>query len=430
MSETNESSIRVSKGYFRLLVVILIFIEILDAYTTGLPAAITSNILTEFFSDVATNTAQAVFAFGSGIAMIGMYFVVVSQYFADRFGRKPMLILTCLGMGFASLMIALSTTFVMYVVFLFLLYMFFSSDIWMIYINEECPSEKRVVWANIVVAGGIFGLLLTSILRGVFIRGTPGEIGWRGLPMVSAILGFALAVICIFAVKESSVYVEHKEKGEEVRPGFKENVSEIFKSTTRQQMSILLVITFIGGLSYLFQTLITGYLADQGGLSEGEITLVLLVVFAMILAGYLFSALTGDKLGRKFLIYFWSSVMPIFVIITVILVTIGLAHSIITWIFVGLGVSAIWGLLGGVRITSVEIVPTEKRGTAAGLRSLLTATGTTAGLLLSSIVIFFFGLGVAFIVFTVPLYINIPLTAKYIKETKGVDLAAIKVEPT
>ena len=427
MTETNKSSIRVSKGYFRLLVVILIFIEILDAYTTGLPGVIPSNIIAEFLSDYETNTAQAIFALGSGIAMIGMYFVVVSQYFADRFGRKIMLVFTCLGMGFASLMIALSTTFTMYIIFLFLLYMFFSSDIWMIYINEECPAEKRVIWANIIVAGGIFGLLLATILRGIFVTGQPGEIGWRGLAWFAAVLGLVLGIISIFAVKETSIFIENKQnKGKDVKPGFKENVVEIFKSSSRKQMSVLLVITFIGGLSYLFQTMAMAYLAEQGGLSDSQITQVLLVVFAMILAGYAFSALTGDRFGRKFLLYFWSLAMPIFVIAVVVLVSIGQAASIITWLFVGLSVSAIWGSLGAVRIISVEIVPTEKRGTSAGLRSLLTATGTTAGLLLSSIVILFFGLGVAFIVFTLPLLINIPLTYKYIQETKGVDLRVIK----
>ena len=427
MTETDKSSIRVSKAYFRLLVVILILIEILDAYTTGLPGIIPSNIIAEFLNDYETNTAQAIFALGSGIAMIGMYFVIVSQYFADRFGRKIMLVFTCLGMGFASLMIALSTSFIMYVIFLFLLYMFFSSDIWMIYINEECPSEKRVIWANIIVAGGIFGLLLATILRGIFITGQPGEIGWRGLALFAAVLGFGLGILSIFAVKETSIFLENKEKkGEDLKPGFKENVVDIFKSSSRTQMLVLLLITFIGGLSFLFQAMAMAYFADQGGLSEPQLNLVLIFTFFMILAGYAFSALTGDKIGRKFLIYFWSIAMPIFVITTVVLVSMGLAANMITWIFAGLGVSAIWGSLGAVRIISVEIVPTEKRGTSAGLRSLLTATGTTVGLLLSSFVIFFLGLGIAFIIFTLPLLINIPLTYKYIQETKGTDLTAVE----
>ena len=429
MSESKESSIRVSKGYFRILVVILILIEILDAYTTGLPAVIPSNVINEFLSSYNVNTRQAIFALGTGIAMLGMFFVIISQYFADRLGRKIMLIITCMGMGIASLLIALSTTFVMYVVSLFLLYMFFSSDIWMIYINEECPSEKRVVWANIIVAGGIFGLLLATILRGIFITGKAGEIGWRGLAWFSAILGIGLGLLCIFAVKETTVFKESKEsKAIEEKPGFMENVRDIFKSSRRTEMTVLLLITFIGGLSYLFQTMAMAYLAEQGGLTDAEINRVLIFVFLMILAGYAFSALTGDKLGRKFLLYFWSAAMPVFVIIVVILVDMGQASSMLTYIFVGLGVSAIWGSLGAVRIISVEIVPTDKRGTSAGLRSLLTASGTVAGLLLGSIVILFFGLGIAFIVFTLPLLINIPLTYKFIKETKGTDLSAIKFD--
>jgi MFS family permease len=427
MTEINKSSIRVSKSYFHLLVVILILIEILDAYTTGLPVVIPSNIIAEFLRDYETNTAQAIFAFGSGIAMIGMYFVFVSQYFADRFGRKIMLIVTCLGMGFASLMIALATSFIMYIIFLFLLYMFFSSDIWMIYINEECPAEKRVKWANIIIGGGTIGLLLVTVLRGIFVTGQPGEIGWRGLAWLAAILGFALGILSLFTIKETSIFLKHKElKEKDTKPGFKENVVEIFKSSRRTEMMILLLITFIGGLSFLFQAMATAYLAEQGNLTDNQINQGLLVVFAVILAGYAFSALTGDRLGRKFLLYYWSSAMPIFVIATVFLVNMGQAANIITYLIVGLGVSAIWGLLGAVRIISVEIVPTEKRGTSAGLRSLLTATGTTVGLLLSSVVIYFFGLGVAFIIFTLPLLINIPLTYKYIKETKGVDLTAIK----
>jgi MFS family permease len=297
----------------------------------------------------------------------------------------------------------------------------------MIYINEECPAEKRVKWANIIVAGGIFGLLLATILRGIFVTGQPGELGWRALAWFSAILGLALGIITIFAVKETSIFIKHKElKEKDTKPGFKENVSEIFKSSRSKEMKILLLITFIGGLSYVFQKMITVYLAEQGGLNDSQITQTLLVTFLMILAGYAFSALTGDKLGRKFLLYFWSLAMPIFVIVVVIMVSIGQAANIITLVFAGLGVSAIWGSLGAVRIISVEIVSTEKRGTSAGLRSLLTATGTTAGLLLGSIVIFFFGLGVTLIIFTLPLLINIPLTYKYIKETKGTDLTAIK----
>ena len=49
---------------------------------------IPSNIIEEFLTDLEVNTAQAIFALGAGIATIGMYFVFINQYFADRVGSK------------------------------------------------------------------------------------------------------------------------------------------------------------------------------------------------------------------------------------------------------------------------------------------------------------------------------------------------------
>jgi MFS family permease len=110
----------------------------------------------------------------------------------------------------------------------------------------------------------------------------------------------------------------------------------------------------------------------------------------------------------------------------VFLTTAGLGGNIITWIIIGLIYSAWWGLLGGIRIVTVEIVPTEKRGTAGGLRGFISALGITSGLILGGVVTFYFGLGIAFIIFSIPLFINIPLIYKFLKETKGMDLSIIK----
>jgi MFS family permease len=164
----------------------------------------------------------------------------------------------------------------------------------------------------------------------------------------------------------------------------------------------------------------------QGGLKETQVNTLVLISAALILAGYITTGITGDKIGRKFVLYLWSILYPIFVIILVVLVTGGLGTSPITWLFFGLIYSAWWGLIGGIRIVTVEIVPTDKRGTAGGLRGFISAAGITSGLLLGGFLTLAFGYGVAFIIFSIPLFINIPLIYKYIKETKGIDLTSIK----
>lgn len=427
MTETTSSSLKVSKGYFRYMVFILILIEILDAYTTAYPLVIPSNVIDEFLADMNRNTAQAIFSIGAGIATIGMYFVFINQYFADRFGRKIMLAFTCFGMGFASLMMILSTSFIMFIVFLFLLYLFFSSDIWMIYINEECPADKRATWANIIVSGGIIGVFVSSILRGVFITETSPVGAWRGLSWFAVLLGIPLAIIVILTFKETSTYLERKESGgEEVKPAFKENVSSLFKSSRRTEYVVILFLALTNGLSYLFCIVGQEYMRTQGGLAENQVNTVVLITASLILAGYIFSGITGDKIGRKFLLYVWSTLYPILIIIIVLLVTAGLGTNILTWIIFGLIYSAWWGLIGAIRIMTVEIVPTEKRGTAGGLRGMISALGITSGLLVGGVVVFYFGLGMAFIVFAIPLFINIPLIYKFLKETKGIDLTTIK----
>ena len=415
MTETSSNTLRVSKVYFRYLVFVLILIEILDAYTTAYPLVIPSNIIDEFLADMDRNTAQAIFSMGAGVATVGMYFVFVNQYMADRIGRKKILAFTCFGMAFASLMMILSTSFIMFIVFLFLLYLFFSSDIWMIYINEECPDDKRAIWANIIVSGGIIGVFLSPVGA------------WRGLSWFAVILGFICTILVLFSLKETSTYLEHKEsEAKEKVLSFTENVKGLFKSSRKTEFIVILFLALTNGLSYLFCIVGQEYMRTQGGLSESQVNTLVLITASLILAGYITSGITGDKIGRKFVLYFWSILYPIFVIILVTLVMAGMGTSIIAWIFFGLIYAAWWGLIGAIRIVTVEIVPTNKRGTAGGLRGFISALGITSGLLFGGIIVFFLGLGMAFIIFSIPLFINIPLIYKFIKETKGVDLASIK----
>ncbi|MBA7551813.1 hypothetical protein ES705_44363 [subsurface metagenome] len=231
----------------------------------------------------------------------------------------------------------------------------------------------------------------------------------------------------MFSLKETSTYLEHKEsEAKEKVLSFTENVKGLFKSSRKTEFIVILFLALTNGLSYLFCIVGQEYMRTQGGLSESQVNTLVLITASLILAGYITSGITGDKIGRKFVLYFWSILYPIFVIILVTLVMAGMGTSIIAWIFFGLIYAAWWGLIGAIRIVTVEIVPTNKRGTAGGLRGFISALGITSGLLFGGIIVFFLGLGMAFIIFSIPLFINIPLIYKFIKETKGVDLASIK----
>ena len=85
-----------------------------------------------------------------------------------------------------------------------------------------------------------------------------------------------------------------------------------------------------------------------------------------------------------------------------------------------------WGLWGIIRLIAVELMPTDRRGTGIGVRSLIGAVGSTSGLLISSIIVLELGLGITFIILVFGNLLIIPLGFLFVKETKGIDLAEIK----
>ena len=136
----NEGS---DNSYFKRLIRILMLVQMIDSFTTVFPGAIQSAIANDFLPGFTANEQDSIIAFASAIVSIGMCLLFFSQYLSDRLGRKKMLIVTVFGMASAAVGMFFSVNYVMYMIFVFIMYFFFSSDIWLIYINEEAEPEKR-----------------------------------------------------------------------------------------------------------------------------------------------------------------------------------------------------------------------------------------------------------------------------------------------
>lgn len=424
MSENNINSYSFrSKSYFRKLLGVLMLVQILDAYTTVFPGSIPSFIAAEFLSSYPTEQQNSIMAFAGSIVSIGMYFLFFSQYFADKIGRKRMLTITMFGMAFASLGMFFSVNYIMYQSFVFILYFFFSSDIWVIYINEESESSKRAYYSNIIPLVGLVGPVMMVISR--FIFATGGNTFWRGIAIIPMILGFSLTLIIMFTLKETSKYEQMKSKGEFNSRSFLDDLRSLFQTEERKSYIIMLVISFLFGFSNLFITLFEKYIADVGTINQTLVTYIFLLTIFTVMIAYLTNGLLADRIGRKPLLYLWSCLLPLSVVIWVIG---ALQPNAVLFVFIGYPLSHVsfWGLWGIIRLTSLELVPTDRRGTAIGFRGLINSIGSTTGLVLSGFIILIVGLGTTFIIFVLFNLIMIPLSAFLVKETKGVDLKDIK----
>ena len=415
-----------SKSALLYMVIVLMFVEILDTYCTLYPTVIPSKVIAEFLSEFPENVANSTFAFCIAIASIGTYLVLLNQYLADRKGRKILLAITVFGMGFSSLLLATATNIIQYTIYLFMLYIFFSSDIWTIYISEECPPEKRGQWNAFVLMGGIGGALLLPFFRSIFITETAAN--WRGMTYFAIFLGIPLSILILLTFKETQKFEEMKAQrasGEEM-PKLKENLKFLFKSARRKELIVILIISLIAGLNYVFYRLVEVYWSSSG-MSESAVNTVIYFAAISVILGYLITGIAADKWGRKPLLYIYGVLSPIAIIIVVL----GINFSgVLLIIIVGVGIGLAYISLQGIRIVArlitVEITPTDARGTGSGLRSLIAAIGMTIGLFISSALIYFYGFAFTFIVISLPHLLILPLTYLYLKETKGIDLSDVK----
>jgi hypothetical protein len=89
MSEKKpKTTILRSKSYLLYLIIVLMFVEILDTYTTNYPNVIPSAVIGEFLLGFPQNIGESIFSRRLASALIGMYFVFFNRPLADNFGRN------------------------------------------------------------------------------------------------------------------------------------------------------------------------------------------------------------------------------------------------------------------------------------------------------------------------------------------------------
>ncbi len=422
MSQKEGNSSKSSRSYFLYMVFILMLVQVLDSYTTSFPTLIPSRIIAEFLAGYPENVALSIFTLSTGIGTMGMYVCAVNTYLSDKFGRKVMLIITIFGMAGILFLMNFTTSIVDFTIYLFFLWFFTRSDIWMIYISEEAPKEKRAFWMNIVLIGGTVGAVLGPILRSVYITETSSN--WRGLTYFPIIFGVIIGVIALLTLKEPKIFQEGVgDKGLEGKPvSFRKNVKTLLKSPNKKSLIALLIMSFILGANSIFRNLIEPYVSAVGILTEAQISLVILISTLAVYIAFVMIGVLGDKIGRVPLLYLSAIIVPISYLSFIIGSTIPQFALLSGLLFGALASFGYW--MGWIVVSMVilEIVPTESRGTGAGLKSLVGAAGITLGFLVTSIFTYSYGLGMAIIVISLTVFLNIPLVYFYIKETKGTDL--------
>ncbi|MGF9660468.1 MFS transporter [Arthrobacter crystallopoietes] len=288
-------------------------IEYYDFSIYGLAAALVFPQL--FFPDndpfIATLATFGTLAVGYISRPLG---AVVFGHFGDRIGRKPMLVITLLLMGVATLAIGMLPTFeqvgiwaaVMLTALRFLQGIAFGGE-WggaILMAFEYAPENRRGLFAAIPQVGPATGALLGNAVFLLVTLMPENQLmawGWR-LPFL---FSFVLVIVGMFIrlkIAESPEFQATKDQGRDV----KVPIASVLRNNMRAVLLVAGGFLGFGAFSVVVMTYLVGYSQKDMGIPASTMLTFTMLSFAIQIPMILFSGHLSDKYGRRGLIIIGS----------------------------------------------------------------------------------------------------------------------------
>ena len=431
-------------GYFAVLLVVIVLTDILDNLATNIGANITSSFITEFFVNGKvfgrSYEYEEGLALHNTISLIGYVLALLSPFYkslADKIGRKPLFVLSSLGMAAGLLIIFVCRSYPVFLIGSFMLSFFIGSDIQILYVLEEAPKDKRAtVYSLLKGIGGLSSVAIPA-MRATLMNNDPTQ--WRNVYLVPGLYGLAVTVLIVLLAKETRVYQENRLAKLQTSETSDNVTSEGSKNTSAGKSGILPAIKYIFKhkdlrtlilIKMLFDAAIvamTNYesIMYRAGMSTESITTAefyypFLYCGAVIISGFL-----ADRIGRKKTVLLFGTICAASFILFVAGAN-GLWNPALVGIGYGLYLGGYWIGRDYMEIISTEMVPTHIRASIMGAEGLLVYIGMAVGFAFVNVGILFLPLWLICSAFALPcILVSVFLLSRKVKETAGVDYETI-----
>lgn len=284
----------------------------LDAYDMAL-VLIMAPILVKVFSSPHGSQAwqyiTIVFTYSITMAARPVGSAIFGHY-ADKLGRRSLLVITIAGVGFVSMLSALMPTqamcgvwaYVIFCVLRFVMGCFFGGEyaVGHTFAIEHSPPQRRGLVGGFIQSGFplgyVFAALVFALISHCVSNGAMLRYGWR-LAFMSGIMPVILAIYIRKSLSESPEFTRAKAQGKIEKAPF----LSMFKPPAL--WDFLQVFFFMTGL-FLTDYSVYGFLPNiltLGGRGFDTTTYSLIYGFALFMAflGYIFYGWLSDFLGRK-----------------------------------------------------------------------------------------------------------------------------------
>ncbi|MGI5191001.1 MFS transporter [Promicromonospora sp. CA-289599] len=268
----------------------------------------------QLFFEPAGPSLSTLLAFGS----VGVSFLFrplgafVAGHLGDRYGRRPVLVLTLVLMGVATALIGLLPTYAqigvaapVLLVTLRILQGISAGGEWggaVLMSCEHAPVHRRGLFGASPQIGVPLGLLLASAVLGIMTAVAPGDAflawGWR-VPFLLSVALIGVGYWVRRSVEESPVFVEIAERAETTR----QPLLQLFRKHT--PLVIVAALVFAGNNAVGYMTTggyIQRYASDPEGpvgLGQGPVLWAVTISAVVWLVATWFAGGLSDRLGRR-----------------------------------------------------------------------------------------------------------------------------------
>ncbi|NMP37840.1 MAG: MFS transporter [Clostridiales bacterium] len=442
-------------GYLIYFVMIITVIYIADEVATQIGTQMQSVIASQIFAPVVGKDVAV--ARMSAISTVSMLFSVVAFIYkplSDRYGRRVFLVVNTLGMGVGLTFISLATNIPVYLLGAAFIAFFIPHDMQAVYIQECAPAKHRGKMYFIIKSLSTVGMLLIPLLRKAFIPSTDLS-GWRFVYIIPACVAFISAVIALFCIRESDVFIDNrlnyltgehtadKNKDAQIQGSLLNGIKFVFR---HRQLRVL----YIAGGFLMFGMLITSYYEsimtygfaqqfvaagldiESAKLEANAYVTQALMLFSIGSAIFqMLPSLTIDRLGRKPTAIFTCCTMLVAYLAFYFGSGNGIAPSIVGFCC-GAAVGSYWANGDIIGLMAAESAPTNLRVSVTTSYSIISGVIYAVAMLTVMILANILGdakIGLVCLVTIVPgMTLGLVLLCLKVKETKGMDLTNVDTQ--
>ncbi|MEJ5114984.1 MFS transporter [Erwinia billingiae] len=379
----------------------------LDAFDFFILVFVLSDIATNFHTEISHVSLAIMLTLA--VRPIG---ALLFGRLAERFGRRPILMVNILMFSIFELLSAWSPTLGTFLAFR-VIYGIAMGGVWGVASSlamETIPDRSRGLMSGIFQAGYPCGYLLASIIFGLFYA----SVGWRGMFLIGALPVLLLPFI-YFKVPESPVWLAARERKESTA------LMPVLRSHWKLCVYLVLLMACFNFFSHGTQDLYPTFLKVQHGFDPHTVSIIAICYNIAAMLGGVFFGTLSEKIGRKKAMMIAAClalpVIPLWAFSTGS-VMIGLGAFLMQFM-----VQGAWGV---VPTYLTELVPANTRAVLPGfvyqLGNLIASVNATLQSSIAEAHGNNYGLAMAIVAGTVAVLICVLVA--FGRETRGVEISA------